>query len=273
MGYISNKLCHFVGRLLSDDVARMNLLIQIIRSGTLLANPKNPTEPPKVQSNNGYQEVDSLGEPFQSINCVCFCDIPDADLKIHTEKYSKLGLAFSKDFLSKAGARPVQYVPRAFNMLSNMVGCPISPDPSKYFIDINRFAINSLLLLDVMNIEDNRIIKLMLEEEKAKKAIEALAIQIKVNLPELFNGVSLHAITYTLMQHSVNSNAYVKLFDPTLAEDDPQNYYMEREWRSLNDVHFSLEDIVSVYLPNAEILQKMFIESCPELENKIIVID
>lgn len=273
MGYISNKLCHFVGRSLDDDTARMNLLIKIIRSGTLLANPKRPTEAPSIQSNSEYKKVDSLGEAFQSINCVCFCDIPDEDLTIHTEKYSKVGLAFSKEFLSKAGARPVQYVPSESNMLCNMIGCPISPDPAQYFVDISRFSINSLLLLDMMNIEDNRIIKMMLEEGKNKPAVKALAIQIKANLPELFNGISLHAILYTLMHHSMNANAYVKLFDPTLAEDDPQNYYMEREWRSLNDVHFSLEDIVSIYLPNEEILQEMFVQCCPELENKIIVID
>jgi hypothetical protein len=43
--------------------------------------------------------------------------------------------------------------------------------------------------------------------------------------------------------------AFVKCFDETRADDDNENYYMEREWRVLGDVAFSLEDVSRVILP------------------------
>jgi hypothetical protein len=41
---------------------------------------------------------------------VCFCDIPEADLGMHIQKYSPFGLAFRKEFLIPKGASPVFYI-------------------------------------------------------------------------------------------------------------------------------------------------------------------
>jgi hypothetical protein len=55
--------------------------------------------------------------------------------------------------------------------------------------------------------------------------------------------------------HSLNSflNIYVfshvKYFDDATADEDPANVYMEREWRVLGDVNFSLSDVRRVFLP------------------------
>lgn len=57
--------------------------------------------------------------------------------------------------------------------------------------------------------------------------------------------------------------AYTKVFDETLAEDDPDNYYMEREWRSIKSVDFALEDIQKVYLPSQHYKEK-FLSEFPE---------
>lgn len=96
MAYISNKLCHFVGRSLKNDTERVKLLSNIIQSGKLLANPQSPGKKPEMSTDSTYKQADDLGEIFSHIDCVCFCDIPDSELYIHTKKYSKVGLAFTK---------------------------------------------------------------------------------------------------------------------------------------------------------------------------------
>ena len=42
--------------------------------------------------------------------------------------------------------------------------------------------------------------------------------------------------------------AYVKFFDPALAPMDPDNFYMEREWRSHSGVVFKTADISRLYV-------------------------
>ena len=57
--------------------------------------------------------------------------------------------------------------------------------------------------------------------------------------------------------------AYVKLYDSTLPDHHPDNYYMEREWRSLLNIHFDLQNINRIYLPNAD-YKKKFEQEFPE---------
>jgi hypothetical protein len=43
----------------------------------------------------------------------------------------------------------------------------------------------------------------------------------------------------------------IKFFDDSKTEDDPENYYMEREWRVMGHVNFLLEDVYRVILPES----------------------
>ena len=45
--------------------------------------------------------------------------------------------------------------------------------------------------------------------------------------------------------------AFIKPFDEMRAEDDPGNYYMEREWRTLTSIKFRLADVRRVIIPDA----------------------
>jgi hypothetical protein len=40
----------------------------------------------------------------------------------------------------------------------------------------------------------------------------------------------------------------VKFFDPTLPEEHIDNYYMEREWRTVRNIQFQLSDVAGVYV-------------------------
>ena len=272
MAYISNKLCHFVGRALKDDWERYRLLQKIIKMGMLLVNPNEKGSPPRIGTSSDYKEIDDLGEVFSEIKCICFCDIPDNDLAIHTSKYSKLGLAFRKDFLVQAGARPVQYVPICADMSIQMKGCITPQSPRKYFPEISRLFLYTLIMIDVLNGNDNTIVHMYQQGKQTSQQIKQLAAYLELNLPEIVFENNVHAVAYTLFHHTINSNAYIKLFDPSLPENDPQNYYMEREWRCLENVKFTLDDIETVYLPYSEIMEDLFIKSFPELEDRIQIL-
>lgn len=273
MAYISNKLCHFVGRSLASDLDRFRLLQKIILSGMLLVNPNKENSPSEIKTTSQYTKIDDLGEVFPEIACVCFCDIPDDELLIHTTKYSKFGLAFKKDFLVHAGARPVQYVPKDFDMSIQMNGCITPKDSNKYFIDINRLLVYTLTMIDVLNGSNNSILRMYQEKKASDKLLQQASIHFEMNLPEIVVNNNIHGVTYALSRHIMNSNAYIKLFDPMLPNDDPQNYYMEREWRCLENVTFTIDDIVAVYLPHSEIIEDQFVKRFPELENRIYILE
>jgi hypothetical protein len=44
---------------------------------------------------------------------------------------------------------------------------------------------------------------------------------------------------------------FVKSFKARSTDDDPENFYMEREWRRYGDLKFALDDVCRVYLPRS----------------------
>lgn len=70
--YVSNVLCHFVGRSLKTDDDRFDLLVRIIKEGQLKANLEKPNSP--STSSTWTYSGERLGEIFQQCDCVCFCD-------------------------------------------------------------------------------------------------------------------------------------------------------------------------------------------------------
>src|SRR5690349_17982156 len=105
---VTDELGHFVGRGEASDEDRYRLLLKILGDGILLSNPSNPMEAGNIAPLP--HGTDRFGEYFK-MQKVCFCDIPEEDLQLHTEKYSRFGLAFSRDFLITQGANPVFYIP------------------------------------------------------------------------------------------------------------------------------------------------------------------
>lgn len=68
MSYVSNNLCHFVGRSLATDDERFELLIKIIRGRVLKANVidfGNPQIANKIE-----YSCDRVGEVYQRCDCV-----------------------------------------------------------------------------------------------------------------------------------------------------------------------------------------------------------
>jgi hypothetical protein len=211
---VSDELTHFVGRQLPTDDERYDLLVRILTTGWLIApGTVDDTGQPRenrVRYEYHWDRKLSETEGLFRASAVCFCDIPVADLGLHVMKYSKFGLAFTKAFLINKGAAPVFYLPKGGRLFAL---------PGQTRGDI----------LDEMKAELQRIhpsvpvgsgpVFHLPEPSKLEKFIEDIVL------------------------------AYVKPFDETMAEDNPNNYYMEREWRTLTSVRFNLQDVRRTVIP------------------------
>lgn len=104
--YISKELTHFVGRGKQIN-EQFELFLKIIKEGCI-------THPPHVSNYSGNLTVNygakiSENEMYAP-EITCFADIPFHDLSLHMDKYSRVGMSFSKDFIAKQGGVPVHYI-------------------------------------------------------------------------------------------------------------------------------------------------------------------
>lgn len=270
--YTSNLLCHFVGRSKVNDDERFELLITIIKGRKLIANLSNPNNPESLFP-NGYQ-CEHVGEVFEKCDCVCFCDIPNEALAIHTNKYSKFGLGFEKTFIAKQGAHPVMYVPENYDIMergddSNKGKTCTPRDPKKYYPFLLKLTTYLLPLMEIGYIGTN--------QNQTMRMIKQFGLYDHLNLfdndiQKMFLSQQYHSLVFSLMMGITNQMAYVKLFDATLPDDHPDNYYMEREWRSLNNIDFSINDIKTIYLPT-ESYKYRFMEEFPEYNGNFFIFE
>lgn len=266
--YITSELTHFVGRSLADDESRYALLLRILRSGVLLdprylAGRDSPIFFFDIRGRDGqakleryfpdpYFEVREDGHvsanEFVAPEMVCFCDIPLLDLEIHTGKYSKFGLAFAKEVLIPKGANPVHYV--ATNAATPLRLIPESggeyPD---FFADEEE---------DGLLAEGQTRGEFL---EKLKRRTFDLINRYTDMLEERFalyqrgkdDPAAMRAQLLAMVNFMTGTFCYVhgltKVFDPALSDNDPKNYYMEREWRVIGRVNFVSQDVARVLLP------------------------
>ena len=108
--YVSPDLTHFVGRGLRVQRRQYALLKKILLEKRLRA--RSPQRLGRAAYALEIRPDARLSEngAFRG-SYVCFCDIPPGDLDVHMQKYSRFGVAFTKDFLVDLGAAPVMYVP------------------------------------------------------------------------------------------------------------------------------------------------------------------
>lgn len=65
--------------------------------------------------------------------------------------------------------------------------------------------------------------------------------------------------------------SFIKFFDDAKSDDDPENYYMEREWRMHGNLNFALENIHRIILPMS--FAKRFREDIPDYFGQITFVD
>jgi len=217
--YVSQELTHFVGRDLRGTAEcqenQYRLLTRILRQGEL----------GKIHTGPGWTVLMSgkgVGTPISSnkkveVQQVCFCDIPIEDLDLHMRKYSQFGLAFTKKYLVTRGATPVFYVSE-----NSLITEPT-------FYSIPATAKLPITLKEVFDSFGTDWEQFGIREQGAGRRHPDL-FSLETKLDWLFF-------------------AQLKFFDPTKDEDHDENFYMEREWRVLGTVAFTLEDVARVILP------------------------
>ncbi len=240
--YVSGELTHFVGRGSDDPEQQYRILVDaILKGGWLKHSPgaEAPLGPVEALEAGGLSMSIAPndpdvppGESFRS-QVVCFCDIPVEDLQIHVRKYSPFGLSFLKPFLVEKGANPVFYVASNSPALQMLAGRENEPIPGNSFPREGTFRHNARAYNDLFH-------ELTLGD--APRHDNGLL----VGHPEQ------HMKTSTI-QSFLNFYvfSFVKYFDDTTSDEDPENFYMEREWRVLGDVNFGLKDVYRVFLPSA----------------------
>ncbi|WP_156289576.1 abortive infection system antitoxin AbiGi family protein [Oceanobacillus salinisoli] len=210
--YVSKELTHFVGRHQPKN-ERFDLLMDIIKSGWLL-HKKIPGD---IKINTDAEGLEDIVTP----GITCFADIPINDLSLHMEKYSNFGLAFKKDFLVEKGANPVYYI-----------------------------ATNGVIQESNSKQEKHKQIREGYFKEHIKGYF-SLMEEIKEELSKKGKNESdllplLNELDSFLIEHIF---AYLKPFDASKTDADEDNYYLEREWRIVGDVPFSLNDITRILIP------------------------
>jgi hypothetical protein len=138
------------------------------------------------------------------------------------QKYSPFGVAFRKKFLTDHGALPVMYIPE--------VGRPSIVHFSKPGTTPSRGISSQAIAF-------NRFWKYFNKIERSIKDLKPGHRVLADDLRRLFTFLDL-----SLLSH-------LKFFDHRLPDDHPHNYYMEREWRTTQDVSFDLIDIQRIIIP------------------------
>ena len=170
---------------------------------------------------------------------VCFCDIPESQYGLHMSKYSYFGLGFPKGVLVQKGANPVFYVAK-----NSWVPRPAFAETS------TNSHIGKCEEFDAFWKSDGRLRSLLWGRGVGDEVRQLL------ELASIFQDFNVYS--------------FIKFFDDELPEDDPENYYMEREWRTRGAVRFTLDDLAFVVLPEG--YKRGFVEKYPELEARTLTV-
>ncbi len=268
--FVSPFLRHFVGKSLETDDEQYEVLVTILKDrwlvhpGQLANEEKNPGR--KDNRTEGSGVVVTMGKGTLSKgdlyrhDIICFGDIPRPDLLSHCERYSYFGLALTKEFLISKGARPVMYVPSG----------ALAHKKKNQTIEV---AFDEFSERHERR-KDSTMGPMMAQAAAASKIIAESESQIHPDgsktLPPAVNELVANTlfpdpggdpdkaftkfredIDVALYRHFLDLHimGFVKFFDPALPDDHINNFYMEREWRVMGNVSFSLGDVREVYLP------------------------
>jgi hypothetical protein len=245
MQYVSPWLTHFVGhKHPAENEACYDILTKILRGkklGQWHAQGSVRFSPGTIKISAGSLCKDEFITDFYP---VCFCDIPEQSLERHTKFYGCFGVAFTKAFLMPKGANPVFYV--AKGSVADRERPPVPPWTEEDTKSNAREAF--IRLFTALSAKDKPVHRCEFFDRLASDLASLLAPPRTTGEPD-YESDDLHKhrldIYFNLARHVF---AFMKFFDESLLEEDPDNFYMEREWRVAGFVEFELHDIQRVYV-------------------------
>jgi len=242
--YVSQLLTHFVGRNVKPDEDQYQLLLRILKSGWLLssamANEKPESLPNRVKQTSFSYPLDISSSDLNSVfisDVVCFADIPLADLHLHMQKYSLFGISFKKEFLIKKGASPVFYI-------------------SSDSIDMSEREAN---LDTVFRNELQNYLKLSTDFQNS---VSGLGRQFTSSETSQFK------FQMFFLKHFL---CFLKFWKSSKDDLDPDNYYLEREWRIFGGFNFTLDDVERIIIPRQ--FSKTLKTNIPDFNNEVVFSD
>ncbi len=237
--YVSSELTHFVGSK-RPPAGQYERLKEVLVNRHLTKYPHlSHNYATMASTDQGKMSDDTMFSP----KVICFCDIPVADLEIHMSKYSRFGLSFSKEYLIRLGASPVFYVANEAAYAGPGFGGKIVTKAEVF----DKLGADSFSLW-----------------HRIREHFDAL--------PETPENEKLRSdlSTYEFIL-STQVFAFVKSFNVGgMADDDPDNYYMEREWRIPNNFDFDPSEVVRVVVP--ESFAGRFRTDLPEYADRLHIV-
>lgn len=207
--YVSQTLYHMVGYRHPDaDEKNFEILAKVLRSQEIRPCAVGEHRGPMTLRID-YNADLRAGEPIQQ-TVTCFCDIPRDHLRpIHTSKYGLFGVGVDRHIVAAWGGRPVMYIPTnrkdptCYWNLFHREAMAVYKGLSDFFPTKNGTTTTTRNLGDPPSNREQAV-------DQAKSLISK----------ELL--------------------AFMKFFDVDLAEDCPENFYMEREWRKFGRLTLEL---------------------------------
>jgi hypothetical protein len=275
-----------VGRSLKDrpDEAYA-LLLKILREGWITHAPHNPN----VSGNIVTDPEGTLAEEtmFTTLQATCFCDIPADDLGIHVTKYGPFGLSFDRRLLAKRGARPVIYIPKGSlisearlpETFAEHVEAPSAPDRpeefDRFLEEMQAYAQKLLKSTEVMQKDLYDTVPALTKFDRIAKEFDKFESPLmklcSAQLKSPHDIMRYHSMMNFITKLGrflwFDIFCFVKVFDEQRSDTDPEQYYLEREWRVIGNVQFDVGDVVRVFLPKQ--YSRKFREDMPNYNGQI----
>ena len=217
--YLSPELFHFVGSSSPLDHERNYAVLKLVLSSGCVSHPPYEKGWGTVAYTLDLKKRLALEEMLIP-TVTCYCDIPYDHLGPHIGKYGSFGLSFSRHHLTKFGARPVIYVPcRPDDWAGVFSGHSHLEELESTFRDV---------------CQRRRTMDSSVEEPKRGVGLESRPRTLFETLQNAERTLALRVL------------AFVKPYESTLDDSDPQYFYSEREWRKLGNFVFGPRDVFRV---------------------------